>query len=497
MRRDADWRALLTPLEGDGTYEERLDALLEQVVALTGLEAAYLYVIDETGERFHLERARAAAGTASPGAAEGGAEAIETSPPLHLPATAADGEARVVGTPVGPLWSVPLGRIGLVQAGPISGSKPPRRVRAALGDAAFPLAIVVRQAREEASLRARLAALSARVEAGQRLAGSALDLGRYVELLLELALRSTRTESGFVAIVGPAGLEIRAESGLPAGFADGIDLDPESGVFDWSPAAEGGALIVRSLDSAAAAGIRSILAVPLIEGDEPLGVFALINFGDGGTFDEGSLELLATFADQIRQMLHNDRLFRDFASRYLQTVEGLAASLDVRRPHTHGHHERVAANAAALAAELGHDDAEVEAVRIAGLIHDAGMAGGSDYQADVDHPSVGAALVEQLPLHPWVAAGVSAHHEWWDGWGFPLGLAGEAVPRAGRILAAAEFLDEMSSGDPVREPWGADRLVAELEVRGRTQLEPEVAAAAIRLVRQDALVLGGGDSGHA
>ena len=42
----------------------------------------------------------------------------------------------------------------------------------------------------------------------------------------------------------------------------------------------------------------------------------------------------------------------------------------------------------------------------------------------------------------------------------------------------------------MRAPWGVDKLVAELEVRARTQLEPEVAAAAIRLLRQDAVVLG-------
>jgi len=48
----------------------------------------------------------------------------------------------------------------------------------------------------------------------------------------------------------------------------------------------------------------------------------------------------------------------------------------------------------------------------------------------------------------------------------------------------------MSSGDPVREPWAVEKLVAELEVRARTQLEPEVAQAVIRLLRQDGLVLG-------
>src|SRR5206468_6889932 len=121
-------------------------------------------------------------------------------------------------------------------------------------EAAFPIALVVDRAREEEQLRTRLAALTARVAASQRLAGSALDVGRYVGLLLELALRATRTEAGFVAIVDEGGrLGIRAESGLPPGFAARIDLTPETGVFDWSPAAEGGALILRSLDFAAEA----------------------------------------------------------------------------------------------------------------------------------------------------------------------------------------------------------------------------------------------------
>ncbi|NUR77815.1 MAG: GAF domain-containing protein [Thermoleophilia bacterium] len=487
------WQQLLEPLAAEVDYEEKLDTLLDHVATLTGLPAAYLYVLDEGGDHFHLERGRAPHGAPAVNApqVEGGAEVIEPTPALELPVTPEDAEPRVVPTPVGRLYSFPLDGAGLVQVGPVSRSAP-RRARRALDESAFPLALVVRKAREESLLRSRLAALAARVDAAQKLAGSALDVGRYVALLLELALRSTRTEAGFVAILDEDGrLRIRAEHGLPEALGARIDLSPETGMFDWSAAADSGALFPRDPEALLALGVRSVLAVPLIEGRTPLGVFALLNFGESGTFDEGSLALLETFSDQIREMLHNDRLFRDFAARYLGTVKGLARSLDARRPHTAGHHERVAANAATVAAALGHGAEEVEALRTAGLIHDAGMAGGGDYQADVDHPSVGAGLVEQLPLHPWVAAAVAAHHEWWDGWGFPLGSAGEAIPRAGRILAAAEFLDEMSSGDPVRAPWGAERLIEELGVRSGTQLEPAVADAAIGLLRQDALVLGG------
>lgn len=489
MTSRAHWPAILEPLAQDLGYEVRLDALLEVISTLTGLEAAYLYAVDESGAHFHLERSRSS-GAVGAGASEGGAEAIETSPPLELPVTGGDRAPRVVATPVGRLYSYPLEGVGLVQVGPV-GRSVPGRARRALDEAAYPLALVLRQAREENSLRARLAALSARVDAGQRLAGSALDSTRYLALLLELALRATRTEAGFVAIVGDGGrLVIRAAAGLPAGFAETVDLDPERGLFDWTLGTEG-ALILRDVDSATRLGVSSFLAVPLLEGAQPLGIFALVNFGESGTFDEGSLDLLATFAEQIREMLHNDRLFRDFSVRYLDTVKGLARSLDIRRPYTRGHHDRVAINAATIAATLGHDDGEVEALRVAGSIHDAGMAGGTDYQSDIDHPSVGAGLVEQLPLHPWVAPSVAAHHEWWDGWGFPLGVSGDEIPRGGRILAAAEFVDEMSSGDPVREAWASDRLRAELAIRTGTQFDPAVSEAAIRLIGQDALVLGG------
>ena len=491
MSRRTDADRLLAILTASREHDVRLDAVLEQVAAAAGLEAAYLYLLDDSGARLHLVRARGATLRSAEHDVEGGAEAILAGPPLDLPVLSEDERPRVVATAAGALYSVPLEGVGLLQVGPLNGRNASARVRKTLAELAFPIAIVVERTHEEELLRGQLASLAARVEAGQRLAGSALDVDRYVELLLELALRATRSESGFVAIVEEGGaLTIRAEQGLPPGFGARIDLSPETGVFDWSPAAEGGALILRALDSAAEVGIRSILAVPLIEGETPLGIFALLNFGDAGTFEEGSLELLATFSDQIRQMLHNERLFADFTMRYFETVKGLARSLDVRRPHTQAHHERVAENAAALASALGHDAAEVDALRAAGLVHDAGMAGGNDYQSDIDHPSVGAVLVEQLPLHAWVAEGIAAHHEWWDGWGFPRGLAGEGIPRAGRILAAAEFIDEMSSGDPVRAPWGGEKLVTELRVRSGKQLEEEVAEAAIRLIGQDALVLG-------
>lgn len=507
-----EWSALLEVLEGGSSYGDRLDALLDRVVEIAGLPAAYLYVLDDSGRRFELARthnsgpglpeavgASKAASTAegSNGSAsalavmdpavEGGAGSVLPTPPLELPKGAGD-VAGVVSTPVGSLFSMPLTAggevVGLVQAGPVKDRGAHGRTRRRLEGAAVPLSVVVRQARREDALRQQAAAATARLEAGQKLIGSSLDLDRFVSLLLDLALKATRTDAGFVATAEPgsAVLSVRTHQNMPTDFTEVVDLSPDTGMFDWSPATTG-MLFLRDFEAAEPFGARSILAVPLMAGKDPLGVFALINYGESETFVDHSLDLLETFAEQVRLMLSNRRLFADFAEQYLGTLTGLAESLDVRRPHLHRHHVKVSLAAAALAGGLRLSRVECEAVAMAGRIHDVGMAGivGADVEADLQHPVVGASLVTQLPIHPAVGEAVATHHEWFDGWGYPRGLKGEAIPMAGRILAMSEFLVEMASGDPVREPWDGPRLVRELELRRGSQFDPKVTDAGIRL----------------
>jgi GAF domain-containing protein len=485
------WRQVLSVLARESGYERRLDALLDLVAELGGLPSGHLYLLDEGGRRFHLQRSRLPAGThgvQAGGGLEGGAGSVTPAPPLELPRTPADEGERTVDTPAGRLRSLPLALdgelLGLLQLGPVDNDLP-RHARHALEPLRFPLALALQRARDEHALRQQLDAALARIDVSRRLEGSALDLDRFVDLLLELALRSTRTEAGFVATVDPNGgpLALRSHRGLTDGVAEQLDLSPETGLFDWSPAAEGGALVLRDFETASRLGFRSLLAVPLLDGDVPLGVFALVNFGESGTFDEDSLELLETYAEQIKLMLRNARLFESFAEEYLATVKSLARSLDARRALTRGHHERMAAVAEALARELGLPGDEVEAIRTAALIHDVGLAGvveAEAYIADIAHPTIGAGLVAHLPLHPFVAEAIAAHHEWFDGWGFPHGLKGEEIPLGGRVLGAAELLVELGTGDAVRGPMPLDGIAAELDVRSGSQLDPRVAAAAAR-----------------
>lgn len=485
------WREILGVLARESEYDRRLDMLLELVSGACGLPSVHVYLLDEGTGRFHLQRSRLPAGVhgvETGGALEGGAGSVAPGPPLELSRTPADESERTVDTPAGRLRSLPLGLdgdlVGLLQLGPVDDDLP-RRARQALEPIRFPLALALHRARDEHALRKRLDSALARIEVARRLEGSALDLDRFVDLLLELALRSTGTEAGFVATLDPHldVLSIRSQRGFPEGVAEQLDLSAEKGFFDWSPASEGGALVLHDLETAARLGIRSVLAVPLADGTVELGVFALVNFSRASTFEEGSLELLETYAEQIKLMLRNARLFEDFTGEYLQMVKSLARSLDARRALTRGHHERMADVAEAIARALALPEEEIDAIRTAALIHDVGLAGIVEteaYIADVEHPMVGASLVEHLPLHPWVSSAVGTHHEWFDGWGFPQGLKGEEIPLGGRVLGAAELLVELATGDAVRGPMPRDRIAAELAVRSGSQLDPRVAAATMQ-----------------
>jgi putative two-component system response regulator len=100
----------------------------------------------------------------------------------------------------------------------------------------------------------------------------------------------------------------------------------------------------------------------------------------------------------------------------------------------------------------------------------------------MEHPAIGASLVEHLPAAGAVAAAVATHHEWFDGWGKPRGLSGDAIPRAGMVLAAAEFIVEMTSPRSVARAWPVERVLRELEQRRGSQFAPDVADAASRAV---------------
>ena len=149
---------------------------------------------------------------------------------------------------------------------------------------------------------------------------------------------------------------------------------------------------------------------------------------------------------------------------YLSTITSLARTIEAKDPYTGGHTERVAELAGTLAAELGFDEAELQAVNVGAVIHDIGKIGVPDRvllkQGPLDRGRVrgdrSATRRSRATSWPtsscrrsssrWSAATTSAS----TAAGYPDGLAGEEIPLAARILAVADALDAMTSDRPYR-----------------------------------------------
>lgn len=182
-----------------------------------------------------------------------------------------------------------------------------------------------------------------------------------------------------------------------------------------------------------------------------------------------------------------DRLRR----AHVDTLMTLVSSLELRERYTAGHSRRVAAYSGLLAERLGLRDPEfLRLLEIGALLHDAGKIGVPDAtlqktgpldEAEVRvmrrHPESGAALARGSDALEGAAPIIAAHHERFDGKGYPRGLAGEAIPLASRITAAADVYDALTTERPYKTAFSHATALAELRRESGTSLDPRIAAA--------------------
>jgi len=538
LEAPAVWNDILGSLKPDAPYTRRIEAILTALDKAVGFDAYYLYLLDATGERFALEHMKARP-VGGPETAEGEIPAMSVgdeyedvhsilrSPLLDFPYNTRHNEAHVTTTRAGEMYATPLrrdGRLaGLLQMGPLGEDGMPESSAQQVNNLLVPLSFTVTQARQEEDLRQRLQSLETQSEVSQRMLSSAFEMDEFIALLLDLALTATSTEAGFVAITEPDSndLTIRADENMSDEFLEQVNLEMGEGLFDWVEMSEEKyTLILRDYEFVQEMGIQSILAVPLVEGgrlqglfdpgqpemqkmvwdklvQSPLqGVFALVNYQKGETFADHSLKLLSSFAEQIRLVLDNVRLLDQFTQRYLETVKALNKAVDVRDPTTVSHTERVTTTAVEIAERLGLSTHEVDVVRTAAQIHDVGMCGITEaaqgFQADYNHPTIGADMIRVLALPSGVAEAVASHHEWFDGWGYPNGLKGNEITLGGRILALAEYFVETTTFSELQPMPAWSKLKEEIEVRKGSQFDPEVVDALLAIMEEKRTQTGDG-----
>lgn len=238
------------------------------------------------------------------------------------------------------------------------------------------------------------------------------------------------------------------------------------------------------------AAILSLSALPAMDARRSTRL-AHILFGGEIAFELGLSSLLvgwlyalfgrylATPARQLEALLH-------LLSDLVDAREGVGA--------TSGHARRVSAMSLALARAMGMPEASAEEVAYAALLHDLGKVGVPDdllkKQGPLDvgertvmmtHAALGARIVAGAGSLQRLAPLIRHHHEWWNGQGYPDGLAGPDIPLGAAVISVADALDAMTGGRPYRAPVSHGAALAEIRRSAGTQFAPEVVAALVAL----------------
>jgi HD-GYP domain-containing protein (c-di-GMP phosphodiesterase class II) len=141
----------------------------------------------------------------------------------------------------------------------------------------------------------------------------------------------------------------------------------------------------------------------------------------------------------------------------------------------------------------------METLRFAATLHDIGRIGLSDHSLsrtghlDVNdevlvrmHPLIGISILQPVEFLAPALDAVRYHHEQWDGNGYPEGLAGEKIPPLARVLAVANFYDNLRTGAPARPGLSEHEAALAMRRAAGKELDPELVPVFLRAVGHEA-----------
>jgi response regulator RpfG family c-di-GMP phosphodiesterase len=252
-----------------------------------------------------------------------------------------------------------------------------------------------------------------------------------------------------------------------------------------------------------------------LKADPDLAIVMLTGADDAATATEalssGALDYLtkpidsSIFEQAIGKALHKRRLLieqrrierlireevesktAELRALSINVAETLIKAIEAKSPYLAGHAQRTAELAASVADALRLGTEMVEQVRFAGRLHDVGKIGiresvlnkpgkltPGEFEHVKEHVWIGMEILSPLKHLGPVLRFVADHHERWDGTGYPQGLKGEEISIGGRILAAVDAFDAITSKRSYQEPMPSDAAIAYLADHAGTLMDPRV-----------------------
>ena len=242
---------------------------------------------------------------------------------------------------------------------------------------------------------------------------------------------------------------------------------------------------------------RNFALVFMGSGKETGGVAVAINKGEGGEFSTNDLLHFSIFSTQISQIIEKLVYNEELNKTFMETITALLDAVEFGSPLISRHSQNMGENSYKIAKAMGLSDEEAEKISVAALLHDVGKIGVPDHilqkKGDLNeeewkyikkHPDMGAKILEPIRKFKDIIPIIRAHHERWDGKGYPLGLKGDEIPFGARIVAVCDAFDAMTSERNYGRRFSVEDAISEIQKNAGTQFDPKVVDVAIPIFRE-------------
>ncbi|MBI5872912.1 MAG: HD domain-containing protein [Candidatus Omnitrophica bacterium] len=253
----------------------------------------------------------------------------------------------------------------------------------------------------------------------------------------------------------------------------------------------------RILTKSSAIKKDCLLAAPLIS-DDVIGFIIVTRnkktFKKEGAFDYLDLENLMTICGQVVMAIKNIQLYTEQEKIIMGTIKSLVTVLDSKMPPAYTHTPYFSRLVRALGEELHLSKKDIDSLKYASLLHDAGKVNipteiltksssltGEEYDIIKRHPVKSAEIIKHLQILKPVVPIILHHHEKYDGTGYPSKLKKNKIPVCARLMSVADAFDAMIYGRPYRERISVDEALEEIKKYSGTQFDPSIVKSLIKI----------------
>ncbi|MDO8489701.1 MAG: HD domain-containing phosphohydrolase, partial [Candidatus Omnitrophota bacterium] len=245
-------------------------------------------------------------------------------------------------------------------------------------------------------------------------------------------------------------------------------------------------------------GIRkgNFLGIPLIC-EDIMGLIIIKRTKTSQLFDIFDQEMLMTMAEQAVVGIKNLQLYEEQQRIVLGSIKSLVTLLDTRVSREYTHSPHFSKLVCALGCEVHLNDKQIESLKYASLLHDAGKAGipaeiltkttkltDEEYDIIKKHPVKGAQILRPLQILRPAIPIIMYHHEKYNGTGYPSHLKGCQIPLGARIMSVADAFEAMVYGRPYRHRMNIASALREIKKKSGSQFDPKIVEAFLKVIKK-------------